>query len=311
VVPAAPFISVIIPCANQGHLLGDAIASVWRSSRRDVEIIVIDDGSADDTAIVGRSFGGVRCISQPRLGRAHARNRGLRESRGQAIVFLDADGRLAPGALDIGAAELDAHPMAAFVFGRSRAEGERSDRTDSTRTGRERQYYRELLTGNVIGDISTVMFRRDALERAGGFDPSVDAATEYGLYLRIARTNRIHDHGQVIAYSAGPRGYSRRSVAATLQDTLTVLRRERPMIENDQSLLDAYAQGWRRTRDHYGAELAREVQARMLAKDWAGVLKRTLQLGWLHPRAIGLHAARTVGTALAAVAPARRTSINS
>jgi glycosyltransferase involved in cell wall biosynthesis len=311
VVPASPFISVIIPCANQGHLLGDAIASVWLSSRRDVEIIVVDDGSVDDTAIVGRSFGGVVCVTQRRLGRARARNRGLAESHGQTIVFLDADARLAPGALDVGAAELDAHPMAAFVYGRCRAEGERAAAADAARAGRERQYYRELLTANVIGAISTVMFRRDALERAGGFDPSVDAATEYGLYLRIARTNRIHDHGQVVAHTPGPRGYTRRSVAGTLQDTLTVLRRERPMIESDPSLLDAYAVGWRSTRDNYGAELAREVRARVVAKDWGGVFKRTLQLGWLHPRAVGLHAARTVVTALAAAAPARRTTTNS
>lgn len=308
VVPAAPFISVVIPCANQGHLLGEAIASVWRSSRRDVEIIVVDDGSRDDTAQVGRSFGGVRCVSQPPLGRSTARNRGLAETHGQAVVFLDADARLAPNALDIGAAELEAHPMAAFVFGRYRVVDDGPGHArPAGRPRSDRQYYRDLLTHNFIGPPSVVMFRRASLERVGGFDPTVEAAAEYGLYLRIARTNRIHDHAQIVAFSPPPNGHGA-GAATAAQATLTVLRRERPMIESDRSLLDAYYEGWRGTRDYYSAELTKELGAHVAAREWSGVVRKTLQLGWLHPRAAGRQAARKVASSLTAITPrARRT----
>jgi glycosyltransferase involved in cell wall biosynthesis len=310
--PAAPSISVIIPSNNQGHLLGDAIASVWRSARRDVEILVIDDGSTDDTPAVGRSFGGVRCISQPRLGRSAAFNRGLAESRGQSIVFLDADTQLAPGALDIGAAELDAHAMAAFVFGRCRIDGDTNGSPAGARPRADRQYYRELLTRNVIGPISTVMFRRGSIERVGGFDRSVDAAAEYGLYLRIARTNRIHDHAQLVACATARNGHARASVASTLQDTLTVLRRERASIESDPSLLAAYHEGWRCSRDYYGALLATDIASSVRAREWRAVVTKTLQFGWLHPRGAGQHAARKLAATVAAAAPRiRRASPNS
>jgi glycosyltransferase involved in cell wall biosynthesis len=307
VASTAPLISVIIHAHNQGHCLGEAIASVWRSSRRDVEIVVVDDGSRDDTAAVARSFGGVRYISQPGIGRSRARNRGLVESGGQAVVFLDADAQLAHGALDVGAAELDAHPMAAFVFGRWRLVGDGAPALRD-RARLDRESYRELLIGNYIGPASTVMFRRASLDRAGGFDPTIDGAAEYGLYLRIARTNRIHDHAQLVAYTTQPNGNGGGTAAHILQDTLTVLRRERPNAETDPTLLEAYHEGWRRARDYYGAQLAMELRGHLRARQWGGAIKKTLQLGWLHPRAIGRHATQKLAASVIALTPrARRT----
>ncbi|HXW05621.1 MAG TPA: glycosyltransferase [Vicinamibacterales bacterium] len=302
----SPFISVIIASANQGHRLGEAIASVWRSTRRDVEIVVVDEGSTDDTATVAKSFGGVTYVSLRGRGRAKARNRGLADSRGPAVVFLDADAQLAPGALDVGAAELDAHPLAAFVFGRCRSpEGNGSAPGRRERPRLDRDYYRELLTRNYIGRTCAVMFRRTALERAGGFDASVEAAADYGLYLRIARMNRIHDHGQLVAVAPESHhaGYG---PAGTLQDTLTVLRRERPLIEADPWLFEAYQEGWRHARDFYGARIAGELHAHLQAHEWIGAVRSTLQLGWLHPRAIGQHGARRLAASVHGLVPRSR-----
>src|SRR5687768_10866084 len=89
-------VSVVIPCFRQAHYLGEAIESVRCQTHRHVEIIVVNDGSTDNTVEVATSFEGVRCFSQPNRGRALARNKGLELASGAYVVFLDADDRLLP-----------------------------------------------------------------------------------------------------------------------------------------------------------------------------------------------------------------------
>ena len=89
---AAPLISVVIPCFNHGHFLAEALQSIVTSLP--TEIVVVDDGCTDQTPDVLATFETphtLRSLRQQNAGLANARNRGLRESRGQYVVFLDAD----------------------------------------------------------------------------------------------------------------------------------------------------------------------------------------------------------------------------
>ena len=89
---AAPAVSVIIPTYNRAGFIGAAIDSVLAQSYRDVEVIVVDDGSTDDTATVVRAFGeGVRYVTCEHGGVAHARNVGAAHARGRYVAFLDSD----------------------------------------------------------------------------------------------------------------------------------------------------------------------------------------------------------------------------
>lgn len=101
---AAPLVSIIVPCFNQGRYLPDAIDSVISQTWPRWECIIIDDGSTDDTAAVAARLAArdsrVRCVSQPNRGLAGARNRGLDEARGEYIQFLDADDLLVPEKLE-------------------------------------------------------------------------------------------------------------------------------------------------------------------------------------------------------------------
>jgi glycosyltransferase involved in cell wall biosynthesis len=112
---SSPAVSVVIPCFNQGRFLCDAIASA-RSNALQPEIIVVDDGSAEDVSAI--TTAGVTCIRQENQGVVAARNRGLAAAHGEFVVFLDADDRLLPGALDTGAAALTGDPDCALVWGR-------------------------------------------------------------------------------------------------------------------------------------------------------------------------------------------------
>src|SRR5919112_3168501 len=110
-------VSVIIPSYNHAHYLGEAIESVLSQSYRNFEIIVVDDGSTDNTSEVASHYEEVRLVRQENRGLAGARNSGLAEAEGEYLVFLDADDRLLPRALEVNLTELAAHPQCALVAG--------------------------------------------------------------------------------------------------------------------------------------------------------------------------------------------------
>ncbi|PYI51683.1 MAG: hypothetical protein DMC62_07885 [Verrucomicrobia bacterium] len=115
--PESGLASVIIPCYNQAHFLHEAIESASAQTYSHREILVVDDGSTDNTAKVTASYPGVRYVRQENLGVASARNTGFKQSRGEYLVFLDADDRLLPEALRVGVDCLRQHPDCAFAAG--------------------------------------------------------------------------------------------------------------------------------------------------------------------------------------------------
>jgi alpha-1,6-rhamnosyltransferase len=301
-----PLISVIIPCHNYARFVGDAISSVNKSELKDVEIIVIDNNSDDAPEPIVRSFSRTKYIRQGDIGVSEGRNVGLRESRGRFLVFLDADDMLAPGALDIGASALASHGNAAMVFGRCRrmaVDGSLQSTPEQERI--ERDHYRELLKKNYIWMPGMAMFRREAVERAGGFDASVNAAADYAMYLRVARNHQIYDHAKVVAYYRRHGTNMSRNAARMLQQSLTVLRRERPFTEHDKSLLAAYYEGWRIWQDYYGTELVNEIRSDVRGRQWSRVLRKSAILAWLHPGGFREHALRKMAVSLRRTRDAR------
>src|SRR4051812_38436284 len=111
---AAALVSIVIPCYNQAHFLPEAINSVRSQTYSHTEVIVVDDGSIDNASEVARAYPEVHCITQRNHGLSAARNTGLRNSKGSFLVFLDADDRLLPNAIEAGYASLKSHPECAF-----------------------------------------------------------------------------------------------------------------------------------------------------------------------------------------------------
>ena len=112
-----PLVSVIITSYNQARFLSDAIESVLTQTYSQFEIVVVDDGSTDNASEVVARYPAVRYIRQDNQGLSAARNTGLHESNGAYLVFLDADDRLLPVALETGVDCLQAHPECGFVSG--------------------------------------------------------------------------------------------------------------------------------------------------------------------------------------------------
>jgi glycosyltransferase involved in cell wall biosynthesis len=117
-----PLISVIIPAYNYGHLLPRALDSVLAQWADDLELIVVDDGSRDNTAEVLAGFAAryphaVRVVRQDNAGAASARNHGIRLASGRFALLLDADDELLPNALDSLRQVLADHPQAGLILG--------------------------------------------------------------------------------------------------------------------------------------------------------------------------------------------------
>ena len=290
-----PLISVIIPCHNQGHFLREALDSVRTATTHDTEIIVVDDGSTDDTARVATTWPRTTYVRQPNAGAAAARNRGFEEARGKYVAFLDADDCLAPGGLDMGLAALNARPESALVYGRCvmmSADGTLQPTPPQPRI--EREHYRELLRQNVIWMPAMALFQREAVARAGGFDPAVDAAADYRLYLRITREAPIYDHGEVVAYYRQHDLNMSRNSARMLRESLAALAGEWPVVRGNPQLEAAYREGWQMWQGFYGTHLVNEIRRHVHRHEWADAAHKALTLGRLHPRGLLQHATRKV-----------------
>ena len=173
-----PLISIVIPCYNQSHFLGEAIKSLLNQTYGNIEIIVVDDGSSDRTREVALGFSEVRYIRQKNQGLSGARNTGIGEGRGRYMIFLDADDRLLPSAIESGLNCFRKHEDCAFVFGTHtyiKSDGSSYQFTEIPKTelnlflaqlrreGINGDHYCALLHGNYIGMHASVMYRRDIL----------------------------------------------------------------------------------------------------------------------------------------------------
>ncbi len=263
----APLISVIIPSYNHAHYLREAIRSVQSQHYPGVEIIVVDDGSTDNTAAVVRESAGVNYIRQENMGLSGARNTGWRASRGEFVVFLDADDCLLPAALEVGARELCRRPDCAFVSGRYRYINHDGTLLNSYHGMiMTTDHYQALLQGNYIGMHATVMYRREILATMGGFDVTLPACEDYDLYLRIARLQPVARHDwQVADYRQHQENMSG-NPALMLKTVLHVMQRQKPHVRKNPGYQDAYDSGLRAWRKYYGGLLL--LRLRQFIKKW-------------------------------------------
>ncbi len=182
-----PTITVITPTYNRADLVREAIDSVLQQTFTDFELIVIDDGSTDESeAVIGAiDDPRLKYIKQENGGASAARNRGLAEATGEWVAFLDSDDLYLPNRLELQMVQVEAMPEVGLVYGRYYS---------STVTNLEKKLaglchdsldLRSLLMGPVF-HWSTVLIRRDFLEQEGGFDTRFTVGEEWELTLRLA-----------------------------------------------------------------------------------------------------------------------------
>ncbi len=197
-----PKVSVIIPTHNRGRLIGRALESVFKQTYKDYEVIVVDDGSTDNTREVLAQFGNkIKYIAQPQQGSAAARNRGIRESMSEYVAFLDSDDFWIPEKLATQVEILDKHKNVGIVYSKMIMINEKGEQCGMKPSSVSGKNYQELL--EIWGDLptSTVMTRKDYFNKAGLFDQSLTTMQDIDMWLRIARFCDLYEvEDKMLAY---------------------------------------------------------------------------------------------------------------
>lgn len=221
-----PLVSVIIPTYNRAHLVGDTVASVLGQTYRNIEAIVIDDGSSDDTAEVlsGRFCGDSRFkyIWQPNSERSVARNRGIAASAGELIAFLDSDDLWHPEKLERQVACFVDDPNCVLVScaylpfdedGVPFVENSGVRKIEGDEWFAVPHLTRSLLERNSIGCLTAVV-RRHVFKLVGGFDVRLmqGGAEDWNMWLRASSLGTVAHIGDGLAFYRRHSGNTERPV---------------------------------------------------------------------------------------------------
>ena len=182
-----PTISVIIPTYNRAGMLKEAIDSVLAQDYSDFELIVVDDGSTDETPQILNGYGGkIKRICQPNKGVSAARNRGIAAASGEFMAFLDSDDLWLPDKLTIQSEFLRSTPDALIcqteeIWIRN---GVRVNPRERHRKVSGMIFERSLAL--CLVSPSAVMLRRGLFDEFGLFDESLLACEDYDMWLRVS-----------------------------------------------------------------------------------------------------------------------------
>jgi glycosyltransferase involved in cell wall biosynthesis len=200
-------ISVVIPTYNRAASLQEAIRSVLAQTCPVNEIIVVDDGSTDNTGELVRSMNGiVRYAYQENQGPSAARNRGIREAQGDWVAFLDSDDLWLPAKIERQVEEVRRNPDAALVY--TSVYWRNPDGTDRLEVARPPSALWPMIRyrNPVCGSCSAVLARRDVLIEENGFNQSLHIGEDWDLWVRIASKHplaRVEEPVVILRTSAG------------------------------------------------------------------------------------------------------------
>ena len=246
---ALPLVSVIIPTYNYANFLSKAIESVLRQTYCNVEIIVVDDGSADDTQRVVEQYSTVKYFYQRNKGLAAARNNGIRQSGGDYLVFLDADDWFEKDALEKNYMAIKDKPHIAFVSGSYYFLRAATNKLYDVSVTVTDHHYIHLLQSNYIGMHATVMFQRWVFD-AFRYDETLKACEDYDLYLHVARQHPVLHHQHFIAtYYFHSSGLSH-NYQAMIDSIKTVMKKQLPHIRSAEEQR-AYIKGLEQWKEYY------------------------------------------------------------
>ena len=185
-----PCVSVVIPSYNYGNFIPFTLRNVLQQSNIELDVIVVDDGSSDNTAEVVKEFGSsVRYVYQENQGLCGARNTGMRLAQGEFLVFLDADDLLSPGTLFLQTQNLHKHPEASI----SMCSNQLFTTTEPGEALRDsggfpvisKDFFVRLCRAN-IAPVHAHMIRRNVAMTIGFFDTEYRVLEDYNYWLRCA-----------------------------------------------------------------------------------------------------------------------------
>ena len=237
-----PLVSVIVTTYNQAPYIEETLRSVLAQTYEHREVIVVDDGSTDDTpARLARFDASIRCIRQRNQGVAGSRNTGVQHARGQLVAFLDGDDLWEPEKLAIQVHAFEAHPASGLIAVDA-AEFCGSGILRSSTLPWQKSFlranqgglatvrcHRELLYGNFIGTTSQVMVPARVIRAVGLSDTRFNVSSDYDLYIRIAARHEFTFVNEVLVrrryLETSASGPAQRRPLVWGQDVIEILKK--------------------------------------------------------------------------------------
>jgi glycosyltransferase involved in cell wall biosynthesis len=253
-----PLVSVIIPTYNRGWIIQEAIDSVLDQDFNDYELIVVDDGSQDDTLEILENYGNaIAIVHQPNRGVSAARNRGIRVAAGRLIAFLDSDDRWLPQKLSIQVKFFAENPDA--LIHQTQEIWIRNGR----RVNPKKRHHKfsgmifERSLALCLVSPSAVMIEKRLFDIVGVFDEQLPACEDYDLWLRISCRYPVHltdsplvikrgGHADQLSKAAGLDKYRIQSLVKIIKSGLLSARQYQAAITTLQGKCRVYAGGCRR-----------------------------------------------------------------
>lgn len=235
-------VSVIIPTYNRAHLIGRAIRSVLDQSYQDFEVIVVDDGSTDNTAAVVMSVGEghtrIRYIRQENRGGGAARNAGLRAARGKYVALLDSDDEWMPHKLETEVRVLKERAGCAICATGHVSVDQRTGRTITRPAFSEQMVSQmDVLRGACL-TTNNFTAAKDALLGIGGFDETLPARQDWDLWIRITGLSKAVQLGlPTLKLHIWEGGQISSGLANKREGTIMLLNKHRALFSSDPSLL--------------------------------------------------------------------------
>ena len=255
-------VSVVMPAFNVGWCVGRAVDSVLSQSLRERELVVVDDGSTDDTNDVLASYGdAIRVIRQPNAGMSAARNVGIRQSQGRLVAFLDADDWWYADKLERQVDLMRRHPELGFCSTAARVVNPEGQLLNVWHCpGSTADMLQTLFAENaaIAGGCSAVMVRRELLDRVGLFDESLRGFEDPDLWIRLAAVT----------------GY-----ACIGEPLVEILRREHSVSRNLEHMRKAALASLRKNRDLLPAHLRGAFWRSCLASVYTDYAKGAYRAG--------------------------------
>lgn len=183
-----PKFSVVIPAYNASAYIADCVNSVLTQTDQDFEVIVVDDGSTDQTAKIVSTFTDqrVNLVQRANGGLAAARNTGIAVAKGELVAFLDADDRWCREKLATHRQALDNNPQASVSYDWAAFIDVHGNRTGLCMSQtRKKMTHEALMVKNYLGNGSTSVVRRSVLEKFGGFDEKLHRLVDRELWVRL------------------------------------------------------------------------------------------------------------------------------
>jgi glycosyltransferase involved in cell wall biosynthesis len=221
-----PLVSVVIPTYRHRDFVAEALRSVAAQTMRDLEVIVVNDGSPDDTEAVLAPWiaaGTIRYVKQENAGQAAARNRGIELAQGEFVALLDDDDLWPPDKLAWQVEFLRAHPRHGMIAGTAQVVDAALTSPGRTAAAGDVSIER-LFEGNVLISPGQALIRAETLRAVGGFRPEIWGADDWDLYFRIVETAGVRVEERVALVYRKHEGNASADMARMLANCCRVVR---------------------------------------------------------------------------------------